>query len=264
MSERTCIGALPGVALEIRLDDQELAEHLDRVAVDVQMVIRILLDPSERFQLRQHAGGGPEPIQEIERVNRIVGANQQAQLRQAPLPRRLRGAAGRGAREVDGPWLNLEPKRARDPRGADQPQWIVRERPVRGRAEDPGLGVGDSAGGIDRVCAGVGQRHCDRVHREVPKAQIGLDVRGPEPCHVQVPRVVAGLHPPRSELFGKLKRRGTSRLCDGAGAGFLSPRFDGEIDVDHLAAEQCVADGAPDDPASVDGIARNTHPWRAQ
>ena len=68
------VGALACVALEIALDDEELAQHLDRVAVDVQVVVRVLLDAAQRLELRQDAGGRPELVQEIEAAHGIVGA----------------------------------------------------------------------------------------------------------------------------------------------------------------------------------------------
>ena len=160
------------------------------------------------------------------------------------------------ARELDRPGLDLQAQRARDPGGAHEPQRIVGEGAVRRGAQDASLGVRDAARGIDRLRVGIGERDGDRVHREVAEPEIGLDAVGAKPRYVEVPRVVAGLDPPGPELLRELERRRAGRLGDRPGVRLVAPRLDGQIDVDHVAAEQGVAHGAADDPAAVQDFER--------
>ena len=44
---------LAGESVEVALDLEQLPQHLDRVAVDVEVVVGALLDTAQRFQLRE-------------------------------------------------------------------------------------------------------------------------------------------------------------------------------------------------------------------
>ncbi len=74
--------------------------------------------------------------------------------------------------------------------------------------------------------------------------------------------MVAGLDSPRPELLGELERRRAGRLGYRPRIGLVAPRLDGEVDVDHVPAEQGVAHGAADDPAAFHHIERHGQPGR--
>src|SRR5256885_1813607 len=81
--------ARPEPALGIRLDLEHAPEHLERVAPDVEVVIRVLLDALERVELRQPLVREPRLVHQLEADERPAGGQQPAQLVEAPLRRHL-------------------------------------------------------------------------------------------------------------------------------------------------------------------------------
>src|SRR5829696_4661782 len=92
--------AFAGEALEVGFDLQQLAQHFDGVAVDVEVMIRILFNAAQGLQLRQHRARGTQLVHELEPADRIVPGDQQAELPELTLAGRLR--ASRSARPPRG------------------------------------------------------------------------------------------------------------------------------------------------------------------
>ncbi len=83
------LGALTRVPLEIAFDLEDLPENLDRVVVDIQMVVRVLSHAAQSFELRQDSARGTQRVQELNPAHGVIGGDQEAQLGEPPLPRRL-------------------------------------------------------------------------------------------------------------------------------------------------------------------------------
>ena len=71
---------------------------------------------------------------------------------------------------------------------------------------------------------------------------------------VDLPVAVAGDDPPGLELLGELERMPVGVGGDLAG-GLLDVAVEGDVDVDHVAAEDRVADGAADEPGAIGDVA---------
>ena len=70
-------------------------------------------------------GGDREQVEQLEGAQRVGPGEHPAQLGESPLPRRLGGPRRRGARQLHGLGVRLEPEGGADPRGAHQPQRVV-------------------------------------------------------------------------------------------------------------------------------------------
>jgi hypothetical protein len=91
------------------------------------------------------------------------------------------------------------------------------------------------------------ERDGDGADREVALGQIGLDRLAPQRRQVDLPGAVAGDGAPGRELGGELERVAATLAGDRLrGHGGIAG--DGKVEVDHLAAQRRIANGAAGDP----------------
>src|SRR6266511_621807 len=112
---------------------------------------------------------------------------------------------------------------------------------------------------VERLAAGERQR--DRVDREVARPEVLLDPLAAQRGHVDVPVAARRLRPPRVEVLRERERGAARGPGDLPRRALLAARH-GEIDVDHRAAEQRVAQRPADDShvlAVPEGLARGSH-----
>ena len=152
---------LAGEAVEAGLDREGLLEHRDRVAVDVEMVVRALFDAAGCLELRQDGGGQVEVVEQLDPAQRVGAGEQPAELGQLALPRRVRRPTGFGPGQHPRRRVDLEPELGRDPGRAQQPQRVGREAALADHPQQSPLEVVEAVVGVDRVAAG--ERHRDRA-----------------------------------------------------------------------------------------------------
>ncbi len=253
-------GSLAGVAVEVALDREQLLEHLDRVIVDVEVVVRVLDHASQRGELRQHGGRRPELVEQPQAGDRIRPGDQQPQLGELALPGRLAGASRRLERQLAGPGRRLEAELGAEPGRAQDPQRVLGEAARRDRPQHARLEVGGATGGINRARGRVAQRNGDRVGGEVALTEIRLDRRAAQTGDVGMPAAVGGERSPGAELGRELEGDTSGALGDASCEAPLVA-VDGEVEVDHRAAADRVTNRATDDPrilALGEGAARHT------
>ena len=175
-----------GVAVEVGLDLEQVGQHLERVAVDVQMVVGVLADAAQCLELRQHPCGRAQFVQQREPAQRLRAGEQQPQLGQLTLPRGLRRTRRRVAGEAHRLGIEREPEFGAQPGRAEDPQRVVGEGALGDRPQDPRLEIGGGALRVDDLAA-VGELKRDRVDREVALAQVGLDRIAAQATDVGVP-----------------------------------------------------------------------------
>ena len=124
----------------------------------------------------------------------------------------------------------------------EKPQGVVLEDARRKRTDDLLLEVGTASVGIDRVSAGQGQG--DRVDREVPLGKVVLDPAG-QWREVHGPPVFER-DAPGSVPLGERKGRTARTVRVGAGCGLRIAT--GDVEIDHVASKQLVANCPADDP----------------
>ena len=222
------------------------------MVVGVEVVVGALADPTEAGQLRQDDGGRAEAVEDPEAGQRLGTREQAGELGELALAGRLGGARRLATGQLDRLLLGFEPDPGSEPGRPQYPQWIVGEGAVRAGAEDAGLDVVETAGGVDRGAAG--ERHRDGVDGEVAKPQVELDRVRPQRGDIDLPVAVVGDDPPGLEVLGELER-----MPSGVGGDLPRRLFDvaveGDVDVDHVAAQDRVADGAADDPGAIGDVA---------
>ena len=233
--------------LQIALDLDQPRQHLHGVPVDVEVVVRVLLDAAKRLELRQQDRGRPKLVQELQRPHRVVAREHQAQLREPALPSRLRRSLGLPPGKLHGVVVDFQPEAGGDPGPAHDPERVVHEA-ARGDGPQPApLQVGEPAIRVKGGRCQVGERDRDRVDREVAQGEVGLDSVGAQPGDVDVPGSLPRQDAPARELLGQLERGPRGGAADLAGDG---PLVSGhrQVDVLNLPAEGGVADGPADDP----------------
>ena len=155
-------------------------EHLERVPVDVEVVVDGLLDAAQRLELRQHDGGRAErrraargPRARRRRRRCAAARRRRARRRRRCRPRRRASRAAAIVRRVD--------RRSRARRRAAR-----RAAPAAGRRRRrvgptirsaPRSQVGQAAARVERLAAG--ERLGERVDGEVAPAQVVLDASRP-------------------------------------------------------------------------------------
>ena len=175
-------------------------------------------------------------------------------LGELPLPGRLGGPRRLAAGERDRLRLGLDaesgprsapPRRTRSGSSAN-------ERSEQ-RAQDARLEVVQAGGRVDRRAAG--KRHRDRVDREVAQPQIDLDRRRRAGRRCRSSSSRRGRRPARSRNRRRARTGGRRRSAAMAARRRLDVAVEGDVDVDDVAAEDCVADRAADDPGAVGDVA---------
>ncbi len=218
--------------------------------VDVEVVVRVLLDAAERLELRQQGRRRPELAQELQPPQRVGAGQQEAQLRELALPRRLPRSPSLPAGEGQGVLVDFQPDAGGDPRRPHDPERVVREAPRRDGAQNAVVQVGKPAMRVKRGRGQVGQRNRDRVDREVAEGKVGLDSLAAQPGDVHVPGALPRQGAPARELLGQPERGPPGGAADVAGGRPLVPG-DGQVDVPNLPPEGGVAYGPADDPGSL-------------
>ena len=162
-------------------------EHLERVPVDVEVVVDGLLDPAQRLELGQHDRRRAELVEQREPVERGRGVDDRRAARaktrsaETPLePRRALARRGDASRR-----RRRSPARRRGARRAGRA--AGRRRTLAGatirsrRARE----IGEPARRVDRLAAG--ERLGDRVDRQVALPQVGLERAALERAEVDLP-----------------------------------------------------------------------------
>ena len=225
--------------------------------MDVEVVVRVLADAAERLELGQDAGGGAEPVEQLEPTERVRPADQQPQLGQLALAGRLTGARGRFLRQPRRRGVEPDPELRREPGRAQDPQRVVGETALGDRPQHTSLEVVGAAERVGRLGGGVGERHRDRVHGEVALGEVVGDRGAADPGDVDVPAAVRGERTPGTELARELER-GTAGGPADRPRGRLRVAVDRKVEVDHPATGDRVADRPADDPGAGFGAERRS------
>ena len=143
--------------------------------------------------------------------------------------------------------LELEAELVLEPDRTQEAQGIVREDLRRDSANDIGLQVGLPAVRVDRITSR--QRDCDRVDREVSRRKVVLDAVV-QRREVDGPPAVEGDPPGAVPLR---ERKGRSARALRVGASRRLRLATGDVEIDHLAAEQLVAHSSAHDPGLLSG-----------
>ena len=126
------IGIIYGIMTTLLNGLEDAGEDLHGVPVDIEVVIRVLLQPAERRELRQHDRQHAKLVEQVHAAQRVAPADQEPKLGELALPRRLTGAWCRGAGQRASLVLDLEAKLGCDARRAQEAQRVVVERAGRG------------------------------------------------------------------------------------------------------------------------------------
>ena len=243
-------GRGPHEGLQVGLHLDHPRQHLQRVPVHVGVVVRVLLDPAKRLDLRQQSRHRRELVQDAQPPDRLGARDEQAQLRELALPRRLPRPVRLRARQGGGLLVDLQREAGGDPGRSQDPQRVVGEAARRDGAQHPCVEVGEPAVRVQWPGRQVGQRDRDRVDREVPLGQVRLDSIASQPGDVHVPATVARQRPPARELLGQPERVSSGGAGDLAGCVSLVSG-DGQVDVLDPLAESGVADRPANDPGAL-------------
>ena len=231
---------------QVGLDRERAPQHLERVPVDVEVVVGALADALRRLQLGEDDGGEAELVEQRQPAQRVGAAEQPAQLGQLALAGGLGGAGGGVVGEGDGagidPEAELRRRGGRRAAGAAGPRSklagpTARSTP-RSRSTRPSKGSIASPAASGTATAPTVKSRAARSASIAVAAQHG---------DVDLPAARPGDDAPGAELGGELEgvlaELAAERLGDRAGiAG------DGEVEVADLAPERRVADRAAGDP----------------
>jgi hypothetical protein len=215
------------------------------VVEHVEMVELVLLDAPQREQLRQHLGGDPMRVHQLQAGADRGGGDHLLELAEHALGRHALEARRRAADRRRRVRLDREVEVDREADRAQRPQRIVVQRAGGDHAQSPRFQVGAAAVGVEQLAAVQRLRH--RVDGEVARGEVCLDVAVAEDDKVDVPGVVAPDDPPGAERAGELECGGARRARERA-RGILRLGRQGDVEIRGRAAEQAVADGAADDP----------------
>jgi hypothetical protein len=244
-----CAEVLAEDRRRVGLDLDLALEHLDRVPVDVEVVVAALLDAVELGQLRQDRGEHARAVGEVDAGEHAGRCQQPPQLGEDALAGGLGRARRRGAGRVLGGGVRREAELGRQPDEAKRAQRVGLVGAGQD-AQDARLDVGGPAERVDQLGARGLERDGHRVGGEVAVREILLDRRALERRGVRDPAVRRRAHrPPGAELLGEPERRSLAGLRDRL-RRLLGRPLEREVDVDDRAAEQRVAHGAADDPGA--------------
>lgn len=222
------------------------------MVVGVEVVVGALADAAHRGDLGEDHRGRLEAVEHPESGERLRSRQEPGELGELPLPGRVGGPRRLAAGERDRLRLGLDADPGREAGPAEDPQRVVGERALRAGAEDARLEVVQAGGRVDRRA--TGERHRNRVDREVAQPQIDLDRPAAQAGDVDLPAPVVVDDPPGVEIAGELER-----VAADLGGEVACRRRDvageGDVDVDDIATEDRVADRSADDPGAVGDVA---------
>ncbi len=245
-------GSIAAVGRQIVLDLERAPQDLDRVVVGVEVVVGALADAAHRRDLGEDHRRRLEAVEHPEPGERLRSGEQPGELGELPLAGRLGGARRLTTGERDRLRLGLDADPGGEAGPAEDPQRVVGERALRAGAEDARLEVVQAGGRVDRRTAG--ERHRDRVDREVAQPQVDLDRAAAHPGDVDLPVAVVIDDPPGVEIAGELERV-TADLGGEAARRRGDVAGEGDVHVDDVAAEDRVANRSADDPGAVGDVA---------
>jgi hypothetical protein len=194
---RRCPRARPRLSVGRQLDRP--VEHLERVAVDIEVMEAALRHPTQRLQLRQDHRRRADRVHHLEARPHPSGGDDPSQLDEHAL-----GGHAAQALHVDGGaaqrlGVGLELQLERQAHQAKHPQRVLGERAVRGHPQAPGAKIRHAAERVDGWPAG--QRLGDGVDREVTQHEVLLDLLPAHRLDVALPGVLACNHPPGAEVL---------------------------------------------------------------
>ena len=202
----------------------DLLEHLERVAVDVAVVVARLLDPAHRVELGQHGRGRAQVVEPAQPVERRAApprsACSSAKTRSWRDAGQQRGARARAAATVAG--SGSSPARRRSARRA------ATRSGSSSNASRPPRAAGRRRGRRAPPCGSTSvaarQRLGHRVDGEVALREVLLDRRAAQRREVGLPGAVGREHAPAAERVGERERRAAGGAGQARAGGRASPR----------------------------------------
>ncbi len=239
---------LAGESLQVALDLEQLAQDLDRVPVDVEVMVGSLLDPTQSLELGQHLSADPHFVDQLQAPQRLRTTHQQGELDKLALPGRLGGAPRLRSGELQGSGVNRQAQLRSQPCGPQQAQRVVGEAALRDGPQDAPLEVAHAVVGVQRRAPLQGNG--DRSDGEIACGEVGLDRLPAKPGHVGERPALAVDDAPSAEAVREREGMPT-RLARQLARSVLLPTRDREVKVLHLAADRGGANGAAHDPGFV-------------
>jgi hypothetical protein len=243
---------LPHRRGRIRLEGDRGAEHLERVPVDVAVVVVALLHAAQCGDLREHRPGEPEIVHERHPLDDGGRGDDAAQLGEDPLLGDARDRGGVRARGRGGVRVDREAQLDGQARQAQRTQRVGGEGVRRDHPQAPALEVVEAAVQVDQ--RPTVQRLGQRVDGDVPRREVGLQRAAVQRREIDLPGLAAAHHAPRAERLGQLEGRGALGLRQRA-------RRPADVAVHHDvevgraggidAVQQAVADGAAHEPGAA-------------
>ncbi len=237
-----------------------LGQHLERVVVDVEVVVVALVHAVEGCQLGQDRLEHAQAVRQLHAGERTGRDHEPAQLGEHALSGGLGHPRGGRLREPLGLRVGSEAELGGEAGQAQGPQRIALVGLRAQHAQGGGLEVGAAAERVDRLAGRRLERR--EVHRarhridgEVALAQIGLDRVALERREVVHALIAAVDHPPGAERL-RQPEHGPLELGREGARGPRGVAGHRHVDVAHRAAQQLVAHGAADDPGLAHGTCR--------
>ena len=156
-------GLRPEQLVEASLEPDLLPEHLERVVVDVEVVVVALVDAVEGGQLGQHRVQHAEAVGQLEAGPDAVGEHEAAQLAEDALARRVGHARGGRVGEALGLGIGGEAELRREAGQAQRPQRVALVGLGAEHAQGARVEVGAAAERVDQ-----GWRSHRRARRSAP------------------------------------------------------------------------------------------------
>jgi hypothetical protein len=241
-------GVLAGKSLQVALDLEQLAQYLDRVPVDVEVVVGSLLDSAQSLELGQYGPADTQLVDQLQAPQRLRAGHEQGELGELALPGRLCGASRLGSGELQGCGIERQAQLRSQPRRPQQSQGVIGEAALRDGPQDAPLEVGHAVIGVQRRAPLEGNRH--RPDGEVTRREVGLDRLAAKPGHVGQRAAVAVDDAPGAEAVRQREGVPTRLACKLLRSSLL-PASDGEVEVLHLPAHRGGADGAANYPGFI-------------
>src|SRR5829696_367235 len=119
---------VPGEILEVRLDPEPFLEHCERVAEDVEVVIRVLDDSPEILELRQDHREQGELLQQADTGQRVAPGEDPAHFGELPLAGGIGRVREMRPSQLDRPGVQRQPQAYGQTSGPQQAKRVLLER----------------------------------------------------------------------------------------------------------------------------------------